>query len=156
MLCIFLPAWSLQNLAFWRSEWWHKVSLCKTSKTSYHQWFYWSRLWLKCHAWRMHDWTLLPESLEELRLTFTANKSSLEKRPGASVGCLAHGSCSREGRRLLSWKMARRNIKTWQEPQGLEKIGIAGIAHGRNEEFTKVQSKVSLCEFQQSRLKDLM
>ena len=31
----FLPTWSLQNLAFWRSEWWHQGSLHKSIKTSH-------------------------------------------------------------------------------------------------------------------------
>ena len=38
---------------------------------------------------------LASESLEELRLTFEANKSPLEKWPGTVFGHVDHGSLSR-------------------------------------------------------------
>ena len=52
----------------------------------------------------MHDWTLLPESLEELRLTFEGNESPLEKWPGNLVGQVAHGSLSTKGTEVAFWK----------------------------------------------------
>ena len=39
---------------------------------------------------------LLPESLEELGLTFRAGESPLEKMSGILVACVARGSLSRE------------------------------------------------------------
>ena len=48
----------------------------------------------------MIDLWLLPECLEELRLTLKANKSPLEKCPGTLFGCVVHGSLLREGTKV--------------------------------------------------------
>ena len=50
---------------------------------------------------------LSPESFEELRLTFEANKSSLEKWPGTLFGHMVHASLSREETKVAL-------LKIWQ------------------------------------------
>ena len=45
-----------------------------------------------------------PESLEELRSTFEANKSPLEKWPGTLFSCVVHRSISGEGTKVAFLK----------------------------------------------------
>ena len=47
---------------------------------------------------------LASESLEELRLTFEANKSPLEKWPGTLFSCVVHRSISGEGTKVAFLK----------------------------------------------------
>ena len=54
---------------------------------------------------------LLPESLEEPRLTLKAKESPLEKWLGTLSGCVVHGSLSREGTKVAFLKEGK------EEPQ---------------------------------------
>ena len=47
---------------------------------------------------------LLPENLEEMRLTSEANKSPLEKWPGTLFSCVVHRSISGEGTKVAFLK----------------------------------------------------
>ena len=47
---------------------------------------------------------LLPEGLEEIRLTLEAKKSPLEKWPGTLFSHVVHGSLSREGTKVAFLK----------------------------------------------------
>ena len=56
---------------------------------------------------------LSPESLKELRLTFKASESLLEK-PGTMVSCTVHGSLSREGAKVAFLKAGAIGETRWQ------------------------------------------
>ena len=67
---------------------------------------------------------LLPESLEELRVTFKANKRPLETKalvPWFFMQNFPGYSISREGTRVAFLKDGKEELKTCWEPQGLEK-----------------------------------
>ena len=53
---------------------------------------------------------LLPEGLEELRLTFKANESPLEEWPGTLFGHVIHGTISREGMKVAFMKDGKEDM----------------------------------------------
>ena len=88
MLCIFLPTWSLQNLAFWRSEWWHRFLCIKPISPVVNGGFVNQDFdWNVMPEESMLGLWLLPGSLEELGLTFKASESPLEKSLVKSLLC---------------------------------------------------------------------
>ena len=70
-----------------------------------------------------------PESLQELRVIFKANKSPSEKRPGTLSGCVGHGRLSREGTQVAFLKGGKNGtLKHDRNLKGLRKMGTAGKA----------------------------
>ena len=92
--------------------------------------------------------------MKEFRLTLEGNKSSLNKQLGTLLTWFTVVVPGKE-QRLLYWKMAKRNLKTWWETQGFEEhrhYKQSLMAHVCG--ITEAQSKGSLCRFQQNSLKE--
>ena len=71
---------------------------------------------------------MLPESLEELKLTLEANESPLKKWPDNFFGHIVHGNLSREGMEIAFLKDTKEALRHAGKLEDLRNIGTAGKA----------------------------